>query len=113
MIPSVYSRDTEPSTHSNGFTASLVQQNDPFIKQWSDGNGSGSEKHDVFEEYAKNSKDLNSFHARAARAVLPSMNSQDKAPTSHSNGFTASLAQTQTPAFGLAQVLKAQQELGE
>jgi hypothetical protein len=60
---------------------------------WTDGNGGGSEKEDAFEEFGRWSKDTAKFNELAANPLIPALNKYDKAPTSHSNGFTSSYAQ--------------------
>ena len=62
-------------------------------KWWVDGNGGGSEKEDAFEEFGRWSKTTGKFDKLAANPLIPALNKGDRAPTSHSNGFTASLAQ--------------------
>ena len=75
-IPSDNLKDSEPSakvTHP-----SVAQKSSNW---WQDGNGGGSEKHDVFWEQAHFANSKGDFDHKAAREVfIPSVNQNDREP---------------------------------
>lgn len=64
---------------------SVAQAN---TERWTNGNGAGSEKWDVFEETARFSNGQDDFHRRIAQQpYLPSSNENDPEPKGHPAGI--------------------------
>jgi hypothetical protein len=76
----------EPYTGPNGIP---VPDKDKQFKLWGDGNGSGSEKQDVFWDMGHMSKTSKQFDDWARYPDLHSGNKRDKVPQLNKNGFFA------------------------
>lgn len=96
FIPAINDADSEPTAHSNGFTAasqvgaSSQAQLNSGSKWWTHGNGQGSEKWDAAEEAARFSTTQEEFDQKMKNGnMIPNLNGNDGEPEGHPNGFTA------------------------
>jgi hypothetical protein len=78
----------EPYTGPNGIP---VKDSDKQFKLWGNGNGSGSEKQDVFWDMGHMSKTSDQFNDWARYPDLHSGNKRDRMPALNKNGFFAQI----------------------
>lgn len=69
-----------------------VKESDKIFKLWTNGNGAGSEKQDVFWDMGQKAKTAEEFDKFARQPDLRSMNKKDKAPKMNQSGFYAQMA---------------------